>query len=191
MVKHHRANFFEQDQPNEFAVGLNDRVDVALASGDSFHELSEGHFGTNGVKIAFDLVGELHERENSLVLVMRNELTFVCQFLGVDAVGSHPSGRLKGDGAGEHEGNEQVISTAGLCRQKDGREGSAQDAGHQSGHAGEYKVTSNEVPTRKQQVGGQQKDAAQECPADQGRGEDASNTASPNGESSECRFACP
>jgi len=113
------------------------------------------------------------------------------QLLGVDAVGAHPSRCLEGDGAGEHQGNEQVIAAAGLCRQENGGQGRAQDARQQTGHSGQHEVPPDEVPTREYEVGHSEVDATEHGAAEQGGGENAPYASCTDGQAGQGRLAEP
>ena len=191
LVEHDGPDFFEWNNANEFAVCLKNRVDVAFAFGHHLHKLSQCHVRTDRIKVSLDLIRELHEGENGLVLVVGNQFSSVGQFLRVNAVGSHPPCSLKGNGTGEHERDKQVVPSAGLGGKKDGGKRRPQDARHETGHAGEHKVSADEVPTGKQKIGGQQKDAAQQRPTHQRRGEHTTDSSGANGEACECWFTRP
>ena len=106
-----------------------------MRGGNSLYQFTQIHFGMHGHKILFHHILHLHQGKDGLVLMVRQQLSFLCQTHGVNTVRfEHDNGKIGADG-NNHQRQEQVVSSRKFGNEKHAGQRSMHDPTHNPRHS--------------------------------------------------------
>ncbi len=140
LIEHYGAYVVKDDDTDELIARIDDGEDVSCRLGYYLNQIAKSSLAADRGEVSlYDLV-EVHEGEDSLVSLVRQELTLVGQGLGVDALRLEERHGDMGQSGGHHEWEEEGVAVGNLGYEEDGRHWRMHYASHDPSHADEREV---------------------------------------------------
>ena len=174
LPEHDGPHVVQVDDAHEPVLAVHHGEHVAPRGGDALDQLAQVHVRIKVFVVFLDDRVEAHQGEHGAVLVVREQLPFLGQPHGIDAVRlKRDDGQVGTDGH-NHQGHEQLVAAREFGNEENARQRGVHHAAHQAGHADHGKVALGQVDVQElvdvPQAG---EDEARDAAQEQAGGEDS------------------
>ena len=178
LAEHDVAYVIQWDDTQQVVVRVQHGEDVAPRVRDDAHQIAQVHIGADGGEVMLHHVIHLHQRQDGLILVVRQQLALLGQAHGIDAMRLEDNdGQIGADG-NNHQRQEEVVTSRQLGDEKDACQGGVHHAAHHAGHAHQGEVLLGQEGRHVEPIAEMREDKAGDTAQVERGGEDTATTAS-------------
>ena len=145
LTEHDVADIVQHHNAQQGATPVHHREHVSTRLGDDLHHASQIHIGKHLLEVGFHHALDVHQGKHRLVLVVREQLPFLGQTHGVDAMRLENLDGEIGAYRDHHQRQEQAVSARKFGNEEDTRKRGMHHSRHHSRHAHEGEILFGQI----------------------------------------------